>query len=147
MQSIRLVRGVIIMKYFMIFASLVLTVTLFAGPVFPQERGKIDFEGKDTENRSDLSQNEDKDDSVDLDLTDDTSGEPDMTRENQSTQGYPLNENWDNESVQIDLLSGFLYIGSGNQNNEIPASVMPPEMQRREFQDGPKIIRFKGIAK
>lgn len=147
MQFVRNIRGVITMKYFMIFASLVLTVTLLAGPVSSQERGKIEFEGKDTENRSDFSQKQDEADPVDLDLSEDTSGEPDMTREKQSTQGYPLIENWDNESVQIDLLSGFLYLGSGNQNNEIPASVMPPEMQRREFQDGPKIIRFKGIAK
>lgn len=134
------------MRNLLVLLAIVLSAGLIVSYVSAQENGRITIDSVSSDTESVNTNTENRGD-AELDFTEDKSGEPDMTRQNQSTQGFRILPGWSHESAQFDFLSGLLYIGSDTQHTEIPASVMPPEMERREFQDGPKVIRFKGIAK
>ena len=134
------------MKYLTLLI-MVTAVTIFFPPsVNAGERVKIMEIGGKTSSKY-VSRKVKRESSTDLGFMKRPGDKPDFSRNNQTLQGYDLTPGWEADGIQIDLLSGFLYLGSENQYTDMPSAVMPPEMYKWEFQDGPKLIRFKGVAR
>jgi len=69
-------------------------------------------------------------------------------------EGYKIPPHWYKDKVRIDVLSGVLYMGSGDRldkENAKPVKagnfrVLPPEMHSYGFVDGPAIIKLTTVA-
>ena len=134
------------MKYLTLLIMVTALTTFYSQSVNAGERVKIMEVGGKTSSKN-VSGEVKREASSDLGFMKRPGGKPDFSRDNQTIQGYDLTPGWNAEGIQIDLLSGFLYLGSENQYTDMPSAVMPPEMYKWEFQDGPKLIRFKGVAR